>query len=250
MKRWVYAILCICILVFVVLIFVKVNKHKPIEVVESNTESFEFYDPSVTVAPTREDETVSSSRQSYVFGVAGNKTAEESTIQGEDVKEDDVVLNGVSAGKCFILYEVDGVNLYKDTIRDGYAYYEWIQSDGKVVPVFLTIESEGTSRQKETYENYLNEEWRVQNGITLINECKVESYVGEGNAYLYSKDGSQDEFVSYVDLLNGYTCVLKMRGEFEFTPALNVVENILTNGVTVIMSSTCEDEGEGVNEIE
>lgn len=247
MKKWIYAILSIGILVFAVLIFIKVNKQEPIESVENNTESFEFYDPKATEAPTSEEETKSSSGQSYVFGVAGNKNAEESTIQEEDVKEDDIVLNGVSAGKCFILYDVDGVNLSKESIRDGYAYYEWIQSDGKVVPVFLTIESEGTSRQKETYEQYLNEEWRIQNGVTLINECKVESYIGNGNAYLYSKEGTQNEFVSYVSLLNGYTCVLKMRGEFEFTAALNVVENILTNGVTVVMDSTVDEEGE-VNE--
>lgn len=247
MKKWIYIILSIGILVFAVLIFIKVNKQEPIEVVENNTESFEFYDPNATEAPTKEDETKPSSEQSYVFGVAGNKKAEESTIQEEDVKEDDIVLNGVSAGKCFILYDVDGVNLSKDSIRDGYAYYEWIQSDGKVVPVFLTIESEGTSRQKEVYEQYLNEEWRTQNGVTLINECKVESYIGNGNAYFYSKEGTQNEFVSYVDLLNGYTCVLKMRGEFEFTAALNVVENILTNGVTVVMDSTVDEEGE-VNE--
>lgn len=247
MKKWIYVILSIGILVFVVLIFIKVNKQEPIGTVESNTESFEFYDPNATEAPMSAEETKPSSGQSYVFEVAGNKNTEESTIQEEDVKEDDIVLNGVSAGKCFILYGVEGVNLSKDSIRDGYAYYEWIQSDGKVVPVFLTIESEGTSRQKETYEQYLNEEWRNQNGVTLINECKVESYIGNGNAYLYSKEGTQNEFVSYVDLLNGYTCVLKMRGEFEFTAALNVVENILTNGVTVVMDSTVDEEGE-VNE--
>ena len=247
MKKWIYAILSIGILVFAVLIFIKVNKQEPVEVVNNGTESFEFYDPNTTEAPSKEEDSKPSSGQSYVFGVAGNKKAEESTIQEEDVKEDDIVLNGVSAGKCFILYDVDGVNLSKESIRDGYAYYEWIQEDGKVVPVFLTIESEGTSRQKETYEQYLNEEWRVQNGVTLINECKVESYIGNGNAYLYSKEGTQNEFVSYVDLLNGYTCVLKMRGEFEFTAALNVVENILTNGVTVVMDSTVDEEGE-VNE--
>lgn len=245
MKKVVYSILSVGVIIFVILIIARfVDKEEIPEQVKS-TEEFYFYEPE-TSTKDEDEEKEDKGNQSYVFQVAGNG-AKDSEIDAEDVKAEDIVVNSIDQIKCLILYNINSTTLYKDYIEDGYAYYEWVDNEGWCIPTFLTVEEKSVSYEYEAFQNYLNEQWCMENSVILLNSCGIETHIGNGNAYMYRQGDNQPVFIAYIDLINEYTCVFTMRGEFEFTSALDVVEDILTNGVTVVMNSTDEDEGE-VNE--
>lgn len=180
----------------------------------------------------------------YIFSVpTGSSRDIEVDLDG--VEEEDIILYSVDEVECLLLHNVSTATLLREYLQTGLAVYQWTQNN-TMYPVRLTCVVNSASDYENMYTNLLNTEWCTENGYVLLDSAEVQTAVGNGNAFMYKQGENTPKFVTYIQLKNGYVCALEIEGEFLFVDAMEVTEDILTNGITVILSSAEEEVSDEV----
>ena len=201
---------------------IQVNKPVEKENVSENNIEEERYNPGV-----------------YIFSVPTG-SSRDIEVDLDDVEEEDIILYSVDEVECPLLYDVSTATLLREYLQTGLAVYQWTQNN-TMYPVRLTCVVNSASDYENMYTNLLNTEWCTENGYVLLDSAEVQTAVGNGNAFMYKQGENTPKCVTYIQLKNGYVCALEIEGEFLFVDAMEVTEDILTNGITVILSSVEEE---------
>lgn len=170
------------------------------------------------------------------FNVSPSKSDEhEVEIKPDEVTPELTVVNdNWNVGAC-VLHEVTEATLKKDTITDGYAFYNWLNND-ELVPTYLYIQDPTEAQSAMLlYNNLKIEQWRTDNGMSIGDETELTTPIGNGKVFRYESEADGKHFVSYVEMKNGKLCTIIMNGEFEYSSAVRVINDIYSNGITVIL---------------
>lgn len=199
----------------------------------------EAIEESIDTVKEQVEQPVDSTQGGYVFTVPQHNVEQEVNV--EDVEEEQIVLNNYDKVGCLILYKVDSVNLREDLIKDGQAIYTWVVGTNEYY-VFLKCLKTDVKQYQSLYDNLLSEDWCLENGYVLINYSDVETLIGDGKAFSYKQGKNLQRFVAFIELKNSYTCIIEIEAEQEFDKELEIVRDILSNGVTVVLSNSEEEE--------